>query len=65
MDALRHSTLVGCLASDVFTVGPSPQGVVKTGYGAYGIIREQDLFEKRSEFQAWAIDVKKVDIESM
>jgi len=44
---------------------PGIEGVVKTGYGAYGIIREQDLFEKRSEFQAWAIDVKKVDIESM
>ncbi len=36
-----------------------------TGYGAYGIIREQDFFDKRSEFQAWAIDIKKVDIEIM
>jgi hypothetical protein len=40
------------------------QDVVRSGYGAYGIIREQDFFEKRSEFQAWAIDIQKVDIET-
>lgn len=32
-------------------------------YGRYGIIREADYFNKRSEFAQWAADVKKVDIE--
>lgn len=43
---------------------PGIEDVVRSGYGAYGIIREQDFFEKRSEFQAWAIDIQKVDIET-
>jgi len=39
--------------------------VVKDGYGAHGILRETDMYEKRAEFQAWAIDVKKLDPEIM
>lgn len=41
------------------------QGAVGTGYGAHGILRETDLNAKRAEFQAWAIDTKKVDVETL
>lgn len=41
------------------------QGVVGMEYGKYGLIRETDLYNKRPEFQLWAIDVKKIDIEAM
>jgi hypothetical protein len=41
------------------------QGVIREGFGAHGILRETDMYAKRAEFQAWAIDVQKVDIEIM
>lgn len=41
------------------------QGVIKEGFGAHGILRETDMYAKRAEFQAWAIDVQKVDVEIM
>ena len=34
-------------------------------YGKYGIIRETDMSEKRPEFMLWAIERRKVDVESM
>jgi len=34
-------------------------------YGKYGIIRESDIYAKRSEFVVWAAEVKKIDCESM
>lgn len=34
-------------------------------YGKYGIIRESDLANKISEFQQWATEVKKVNIEAL
>lgn len=36
-----------------------------TGYGAHGILRDGDSNAKRAEFQAWAIDTKNVDIETL
>ena len=41
------------------------QGVIREGFGAHGILRETDMYAKRAEFQAWAIDVQKVDVEIM
>ena len=41
------------------------QGVIREGFGAHGILRETDMYSKRAEFQAWAIDVQKVDVEIM
>jgi hypothetical protein len=43
----------------------SLQGVIREGFGAHGILRETDMYAKRAEFQAWAIDVQKVDVEIM
>ncbi|PSC69161.1 RNA-binding 25 [Micractinium conductrix] len=40
-------------------------GPVGLEYGKYGIIRETDMYSKRPEFQLWAIEVKKIDIEAM
>lgn len=34
-------------------------------YGQYGIIREGDMSSKFSEFQQWAIDEKKADVEAL
>lgn len=39
--------------------------VVSDQYGKYGVIRESDLASKISEFQQWATEVKKVNIEAM
>lgn len=41
------------------------QGVVTGQYGQHGIIRETDMYTKRTEFQLWAMEVKKVDIENL
>ncbi|KAI8465688.1 MAG: hypothetical protein J3K34DRAFT_79905 [Monoraphidium minutum] len=34
-------------------------------FGKFGVIREADSDRKRSEFLAWALDVKKVDVEAL
>lgn len=34
-------------------------------YGAYGIIRESDLFVKQQEFYAWLQEVKNVNPETL
>ncbi|KAI7864399.1 hypothetical protein BDF14DRAFT_1180873 [Spinellus fusiger] len=34
-------------------------------WGKYGVIYEADIFTKESEFQAWLIEVKHVDVESV
>lgn len=34
-------------------------------YGQHGIIREADMATKFSEFQQWAIDVKKANVEAL
>ena len=39
--------------------------VASDQYGKYGIIRESDLGSKISEFQQWATEVKKVNIEAL
>lgn len=39
--------------------------VASDQYGRYGIIREADLATKISEFQQWATEVKKVNIEAL
>ena len=39
--------------------------VASDQYGRYGIIREADLATKVSEFQQWATEVKKVNIEAL
>lgn len=39
--------------------------VASDQYGKYGIIREADLATKVSEFQQWATEVKKVNIEAL
>lgn len=39
------------------------QAALTQQYGKYGVIRETDIYTKRAEFQMWATDVQKVDIE--
>ena len=39
--------------------------VASDQYGKYGIIREADLVTKVSEFQQWATEVKKVNVEAL
>ena len=39
--------------------------VASDQYGKYGIIRESDLASKISEFQQWATEVKKVNVEAL
>lgn len=34
-------------------------------YGTYGVIKETDMEEKRTEFALWAMDEKKVDVEGL
>lgn len=34
-------------------------------YGKYGVIRETDMYDKRSEFTLWAIEERRVDVEGM
>ncbi|KAG0166897.1 hypothetical protein DFQ30_006611 [Apophysomyces sp. BC1015] len=34
-------------------------------WGKYGIIYESDIFTKEAEFQAWLIEVKRVDVETL
>lgn len=34
-------------------------------YGKYGVVRESDMYAKRPEFQLWAMEVKKCDVEAM
>lgn len=36
-----------------------------TDFGKFGVIREADADRKQSEFMAWALDVKKVDVEGL
>ncbi|GBF97152.1 hypothetical protein Rsub_10339 [Raphidocelis subcapitata] len=36
-----------------------------TEFGKFGVIREADADRKRSEFMAWALDVKKLDVEAL
>eukprot|EP00887_Chlorella_sp_A99_P003746 scaffold7.g3746.t1 len=43
----------------------SSKGAIGQEYGKYGIIRETDMYAKRPEFQLWAMEVKKVDLEAM
>jgi hypothetical protein len=45
--------------------GPLQSAAVGEDYGKYGIIRETDLYNKRPEFQRWAMDIKKVDVENL
>ena len=42
-----------------------PGHVASDQYGKYGIIRESDLASKISEFQQWATEVKRVNIEAL
>eukprot|EP00891_Asterochloris_glomerata_P006242 jgi/Astpho2/6242/e_gw1.00088.64.1_t len=37
----------------------------KSQFGKYGILRKSDLANKHSEFQAWAIEVKKANVEAL
>ena len=39
--------------------------MVTEQYGAHGIIRETDIYTKSAEFQRWAMEVKKLDVENM
>ncbi|KAL5730300.1 hypothetical protein ACHQM5_003139 [Ranunculus cassubicifolius] len=41
------------------------KGAVTNSWGKYGIIREQDMWNKRPEFTAWLLEVKKVNLESL
>jgi hypothetical protein len=49
-------------ADDEKSRGGSRRG---SRYGKYGIIRETDMYEKRPEFMLWAMERRKVDVESM
>ncbi|KAM1001041.1 hypothetical protein TB2_007484 [Malus domestica] len=40
-------------------------GVVTNSWGKYGIIRETDMWNKRSEFTAWLQEVKQVNLEHL
>lgn len=39
--------------------------VASDEYGQHGIIREADMASKFSEFQQWAIDIKKANVEAL
>ncbi|AED96408.1 hypothetical protein AtNW77_Chr5g0138891 [Arabidopsis thaliana] len=41
------------------------KGAVTESWGKYGIIRETDMWNKRPEFTAWLLEVKKVNLESL
>ncbi|CAM8891213.1 unnamed protein product [Rhodiola kirilowii] len=41
------------------------KGAVTNSWGKYGIIRETDMWNKRPEFTAWLLEVKKVNLESL
>lgn len=41
------------------------RGAIGHEYGKYGLIRDTDMYSKRPEFQLWAMEVKKIDIEAM
>ncbi|KAG8386311.1 hypothetical protein BUALT_Bualt03G0135800 [Buddleja alternifolia] len=41
------------------------KGAVTNLWGKYGIIRETDMWNKRPEFTAWLLEVKKVNLESL
>ncbi|KAI8084836.1 uncharacterized protein BX664DRAFT_337896 [Halteromyces radiatus] len=43
----------------------SKLGAVGDEWGKYGIIHESDIFSKEAEFQAWLIDIKKADVETL
>lgn len=34
-------------------------------WGTHGILRESNLFDKKNEFRVWALDLKKVDVDSL
>ena len=51
--------MLACVALQI------PGHVASDQYGKYGIIRESDLASKISEFQQWATEVKRVDIEAL
>lgn len=60
----------GALASCGMLIGVALQTkiaghVASDQYGKYGIIRESDLASKISEFQQWATEVKKVNVEAL
>jgi hypothetical protein len=38
------------------------KGAVTESWGKYGIIRETDMWNKRPEFTAWLLEVKKVTL---
>lgn len=61
--ALAHEVMskLSWLASQVGITGHVASGQ----YGKYGIIRESDLASKISEFQQWATEVKKVNVEAL
>ncbi|KAJ0267162.1 Nucleic acid-binding protein [Hirschfeldia incana] len=41
------------------------KGAVTESWGKYGVIRETDMWNKRPEFTAWLLEVKKVNLESL
>ncbi|KAM3582130.1 hypothetical protein VKS41_005559 [Umbelopsis sp. WA50703] len=43
----------------------SRHGVADIKWGHYGIIHEADIFTKEPEFQAWLLEVKKVNVETI
>ncbi|KAI8330361.1 hypothetical protein BC941DRAFT_456841 [Chlamydoabsidia padenii] len=43
----------------------SKLGAVGDEWGKYGIIHEADIFTKEAEFQAWLIDIKKANVETL
>merc|ERR1712196_538485 len=40
-------------------------GAVTEQYGKYGTISNEDMYNKRAEFTAWLVEVKKTHIESL
>ncbi|XP_047342078.1 protein FAM133B [Impatiens glandulifera] len=40
-------------------------GAVTDSWGKYGIIKEVDMWNKRPEFTAWLLEIKKVNLESL
>ena len=59
--ALAMFSMLLCVALQTKITGH----VASDQYGKYGIIRESDLASKISEFQQWATEVKKVNVEAL
>lgn len=51
--------------SDASGLEANKRGAVGDRYGKYGIIGESHRFTKRAEFQAWIVEVKKLDYEEL